>query len=71
MSAILKGKRLGIMAHLQLELFSHSILFVGFYDDMEIVKIFNDEIVPLVHRQKNLLDRRITECRHENAVLNS
>jgi hypothetical protein len=48
------------MAHLQLKLFPHSVLFVGLYDDMKIIEIFDDEVVPLVHRQKDLLDRRIT-----------
>lgn len=47
-------------AHLQLELFPHSILLIGLYDDMEIVQVFDNEVVPLVHGQEDLLDRGIT-----------
>ena len=46
-------------SHLQLKLFPHSVLFVGLDDDMKIVEVFDDEVVPLIHRQENLLDRRI------------
>ena len=47
------------MAHLQLELFPDSVLFVGLDDDVEVVKVLDDEVVPLVHRQKDLLDGRV------------
>lgn len=59
MSAIARGMRFGVTAHLQLELLSHSIFFVSLDYDMEIVEVFNDEVVSLVHCQKDLLDRRI------------
>lgn len=48
------------MSHLQLELLSHSVLFICFDDDVEIIEVLDDEVIPLVHRQKNLLDCRIT-----------
>jgi len=56
------------MPYLHLELFPHSVLFVGLDDDVEIVEVFDDEVVPLVHRQKNLLHRRITGRQYANAV---
>ena len=60
MSASLEKWGFGVKAHLQLELFPHSVLLVSLDDDVEIVEIFNDEVIPLVHRQKNLLDGGIT-----------
>jgi hypothetical protein len=47
-------------AHLQLELFPYFVLLVSLDNDVEIIKVFDDEVVPLVHRQKNLLDGGIT-----------
>jgi hypothetical protein len=60
MSAVLWESRFRATPHLQLELFPHSVLFVGLDDDMKIVQVLDDEVVPLVHRQQDLLDRRIT-----------
>ena len=59
MSAVLGETEFRARPHLQLELFPHSVLFVGLDDDMEIVQVLDDEVVPLVHRQQDLLDRRI------------
>jgi len=58
-SAVLRRTLFRATPHLQLELFPHSVLFVGLDDDVEVVEVFDDEVVPLVHRQKDLLDRRI------------
>ena len=52
--------RFGGTPHLHFELFPHSVLFVSLDDDVEIVKVLDDEVVSLVHRQKDLLDRRVT-----------
>ena len=60
MSAIVRKMWSRATPHLRLELFPHSVLFVGLDDDMEVVKVLNDKVVLLVHRQKDLLDRRIT-----------
>ena len=60
MSAVVRETRFRGISYLQLELLPHSVLFVGLDNDVEIVKIFDDEVVLLVHRQKYLLDRRIT-----------
>jgi len=60
MSAVLGNTRFGATPHLHFELFPHSVLFVSLDDDVEVVKVLDDEIVSLVHRQKDLLDRRIT-----------
>ena len=56
MSATLEKRGLGAKAHLQLELFPHPVLLVSLDDDVEIVEILYDEVIPLVHRQKNLLN---------------
>ena len=59
MSATVRKERFRVTPHLQLELFPHSVLFVGLDDDVEIVEVLDDEVVPLVHRQEDLLHRGI------------
>jgi len=54
-----RKERFRVTPHLQLELFPHSVLFVGLDDDVEIVEVLDDEVVPLVHRQEDLLHRGI------------
>ena len=59
----------GAKAHLQLELFPHSVFLISFNDDVEIIEVLDDEVVPLVHRQKDLLNRRIAGVStHERSV---
>jgi len=60
MSAVMRETRFRGISYLQLELLPHSVLFVGLDDDMKVVQVLDDEVVPLVHRQQDLLDRRIT-----------
>lgn len=60
MSAVVRETRFGEISYLQLELLPHSVLFVGLDDDMKVVQVLDDEVVSLVHRQQDLLDRRIT-----------
>lgn len=58
-SAAVRKTRFEATPHLHFELFPHSVLFISLDDDVEIVKVLDDKVVPLVHRQKDLLDRRI------------
>ena len=60
MSAVLGEPWFRTRPYLQLELFPHSVLFVGLDDDMKVIEVLDDEVVSLVHRQQDLLDRRIT-----------
>ena len=60
MSAVVRETRFRGVSYLQLELLPHSVLFVGLDDNMKIVQVLDNEVIPLVHRQQNLLDRRIT-----------